>query len=359
MTFIHIEPKKSPPELGGITMRNLKLALRTVFAGIMLSAGVAGAAPADFTADVGLTLAFVAKSTTETTTSTIAYGGTRQVKATLSVPAGAFVAQGITVDAVIPTGLKVTAVTNCTATAAAVTAGTKFPCTVANLQDGGSVVLTITLSQAMPSPLPTVCNQTATYTPFTVSVTTTSVDPVTTNNSASVTPTGVPLVFADLDAVTFTGPATAAAGATVVYDVTVTNHGPCAAPDVWAYSNAYGLTYVSTTATCANAGAGVDLEADGCELGAMASGASLSYTKTYVIPAMPKDLLSKYMDNSISLVDETPTKDLDTSNNDSASVRTVTTQSATGCSSAGAGGPAALLMLGAALFMAFRRRRTA
>lgn len=43
MTFIHIEPKKSPPELGGITMRNLKLALRTVFAGLMLSAGAAAA----------------------------------------------------------------------------------------------------------------------------------------------------------------------------------------------------------------------------------------------------------------------------------------------------------------------------
>jgi len=140
-------------------MRTLKFALRAVTAGLMLMSGVADAA---LTADLGVTLAFKAKTATETPIDTIAYGGTRQVVATLAVPVGE-VATGITVDAVVPAGLKVTAVTNCTAPAGATT---KFPCAVANLLDGASVALTITLSQAVPDPLPTVCNQTATYTAF-------------------------------------------------------------------------------------------------------------------------------------------------------------------------------------------------
>jgi MYXO-CTERM domain-containing protein len=360
----HMDIRKSPPELGGDTMRTLKFALRAVTAGLLLTSGVAAAAPADFVTDLGVTLAFVAKSATETTTNTIAYGGTRQVKATLTVPAGT-AATGITVDATIPTGLKVTAVTNCTPTAAAVTAKAKFPCTVANLLDGASAALTITLSQALPSPLPTVCNQTATYTAFSVTVTTSSTDPVAANNTAAVTPVGVPLVFADVG-VDFTGPATAAEGANVTYDVTVTNHGPCTSANVWAYSDAYGSApFVSATWACANTGA--DFEVDGCQLGDIAAGASVAFTKTYNIPTMASDAISLYHPNGVSLGGPTGalvTKDydhnVDANDNalypNSSDMNTVVTQSV-GCSSAGAGGPTGLLALGAVLALVRRRRR--
>jgi uncharacterized protein (TIGR03382 family) len=394
MKLIHIEPKKSPPELGGITMRNLNIALRTVFAGIMLSAGVAGAAPADFVADVGLTLAFVPKSATEVTTDTIAFGGTRKVKATIAVPAGAVLAQGITVNftsvpvnTTIPAGnnallagLVVTAVTNCTPTAAAENDGMLYPCTVADLKDGGSVDVVVTLSEPALEVLPTVCNQTATYpAPFTVAVTTTSTDPVPANNTASLSLVGVPLVFADLEA-KFTGPTTAAEGATVVYDVTVTNLGPCLSQDVWVLSDAYGSSpYVSTTATCLNNPPdGLTVEDDGCQLGDIAVGTPVTFTKTYTIPNMATDAINLYHPNGVTLSRKvlntavtTPplpartmktaalaTKDYDLDNN-SAGLRTVVIQPASGCSSSGTGGSATLLMLGAALIMAFRRRRTA
>lgn len=372
-------------------MRNLNIALRTAFAGIMLSAGVAGAAPADFVADVGVTLAFVPKSATEVTTNTLAYGGTRKVNATLSVPAGNVLAQGITVNLTsVPTdttppagnnallaGPDVTSITNCTPTAAAVTAKKPYPCTVANLMDGASVVLAITLSQAMPEVLPTTCNHSATYTaPLTVSVTTTSTDPNLANNTASVTPVGVPLVFADI-AVDFTGPATAAPGQNAVYNVTVTNNGPCLSQDVWALSDAYGSApFVSATWACLNNPPdGEDFESDGCQLGNVVVGEPVTFTKTYAIPALTGDQLALYHPNGVTLGRKVPntatgappratklaalaTTDLDLSNN-SSDMQTNVTRSYPGCSSSGSGGSASLLMLGAALVMAFRRRRTA
>ncbi len=356
-------------------MRNLKLALRTVFAGLMLSAGAAAAPAVALDADLGVTFA---------TATAVKYGGTKAFVATITNN-GPNHATGITVNSTIPTtwaakGLKVTSVDGCTPTTTAAAAGNFFPCTVPDITDTFTADVTINTELALPDPLPTTCGVTTTYDPLTVTVSSTSVDAVTANNAATITPVDVPLVFADIS-VDFTGPATAAVGQNVVYNVTVTNHGPCTSQDVWVLSDAYGSSpFVSATWTCLNTPPdGKDVEGDGCQLGDIAAAASVTFTKTYSIPSMASDAVSLYHPNGVTLARKIPntavtvpplpartmklasallTRDLDLGNN-SSGMRTEVTQSATGCSSAGAGGPTALLMVGAALLMAFRRRRTA
>lgn len=338
-------------------MRNLKFALRTVFAGITLSAVVA-AAPAVADADLGVTFA---------TATAITYGGTKAYKATITNN-GPSHASGIVVDATIPAGLDLVSVAGCTPTVAAQALGEAFPCTVDGiLVDTFSADVTITLRLALPDPLPTTCGVTATYGDLSVTVTSDTVDPDATNNTASITPVDVPLVFADLEA-GFTGPATAAEGQSVDYTVTVTNHGPCPSVGVRVFSDAiYSVTFVSTTAACATTDADPDTEAVGCLIGDLAVGQTVTFTKTYTINAMPTDLLSTPNLNGISLGRGTgasgtrsalTTRDLDLSNN-SAGTTTISTQSATGCSSSGGGGPLGLLVVAAGLVMAFRRRRSA
>lgn len=347
-----------------------KTMLRAALAALLLSSGSALAASADFTSDVSLALEFVPVSETETVTDTIAYGGTRDVLATITVPAGT-AALGMTVSAVIPAGLKVASVADCTPTGT-----TAFPCTVADVVDGGTRKVTVTLSQAMPSPLPTTCGETATYTDFSMTVTTESTDPDTANNTAAVTPVGVPLVFADL-AVTFTGPEVAGENQDVEYTVTVTNNGPCVSEDVWVLSKAYGSApFVSATWTCLNTPEeGATFEDVGCQLGNIDVGAANAKTfkKTYHIPSMPSDANSLYHPNGVALgrrvADPAPdaapnavvsaslkTKDLKTSNNTS-TLDTWVHQKGSGCSTSGAGGPTGLLALGA-LGLLFRRRRS-
>lgn len=340
-----------------------KTLLRTALAGVLLSSGAALAAPGDFTADLGVTVSFVTKTgeTAGVTDNTVALNGTRQVKIHLTSLPGQLV-QGITLTAPTPTGgLSVSAVTNCTPTGS-----TRFPCTVANLQDGATKDVVVTLRQSLPtdiSTLPSTCGNAPVYGDFTVTATTTSTDPDPANNGGTVTPVSVPWVYADLE-VSFTGPAEVAEGSNATYHVTVTNHGPCTSTDVWAFSDAYGSApFVSATwdAICQNTGD--DFEADGCQLGDMLAGDVIEFDKVYNVPNMSSDAISLYHPNGVALDWTTTDYDhnLDPDGNplypNSSDMLTYVTQSV-GCSTAGAGAPTGLLALGAVIGLVLRRRRS-
>lgn len=329
-----------------------KTLLRTVLAGLLLSSTTALA-----DGDLTLTMSFVTKSgeTAGVDDNIIEVNGTRQVKTHLAIGAG-LSATGITLTAAaIPAGpdhYEVTAVTNCTP----VVPGTPLPCTVADLQDGASVDVVTTLSQ----PLPATCTATPpAYTAFSLTATTTSADPDTANNTGSVTPVPASWEVADVG-VDFTGSEAGNPNGNASYHVTVTNHGPCA-DTVTVFSNAApGPVLMSATWECQNVAAPGEpalgyYEANGCELGVLNKDQVAEFDKVYFNPA-PSDAVRFYYFNGASIGHELDDPNGD---NDSSDLSILFTQSPSGCSTTGAGGPTGLLVLGGVLALVFRRRRAA
>lgn len=369
-----------------------KTMLRAVLSAVLLASGTALAAPADFIADLQVTVA----------ADPIEYGDVMDYVFTIE-NLGPNHAEGVVVDsnlkagagnlieALKAKGFVITGVSGCTPTTAAVAAHDYFPCTIDGIiADGASVDVVVSAELKVPTNWKTLaCGATQTYANLTASVTSESTDPVASNDSATVTITDGTLVAADVK-VTFTGPERVAAGTDVTYTVTVTNDGPCDSSTIWVLSDAYGsdfgggangvAPYVgmspAETTTCLNTpAAGKDYETDGCNIGTLAVGASVSFTKTYSIPKMASDALSQYYPNGVTISGAIDTNaktrrkplavpDFDVNSSDPlsgapldvASIRTETTQSA-GCSTSGAGGPTGLLALGA-LGLLFRRRRS-
>jgi uncharacterized repeat protein (TIGR01451 family) len=142
-----------------------------------------------------------------------------------------------------------------------------FPCALGDLPNGASTLVSATFAVAA-NASGSVVN--------TASVSSPTPDPDSSNNTSTVTtPVVVAATSADLSLVK-TGPASAAAGGTVIYTIVVANHGPDAVPDaVIADPTPAGLGFVSASAPCAGGFP--------CALGALANGASISLSVTYAI----------------------------------------------------------------------------
>lgn len=119
------------------------------------------------------------------------------------------------------------------------------------------------------------------------------------NQSAVTTPIEVVADSADLR-IQKTGPATAIAGGTIVYTLTVSNLGPDAVPDaVVSDPTPAGLVFESASAPC---GGGFP-----CTIGAIAAGASTTFTATYsVTPGFTGQIANTASVDSPTMSDPTP-----------------------------------------------------
>ncbi len=157
--------------------------------------------------------------------------------------------------------------TNGAVCGAANVSGNAVTSTITTLPSGASV--TFTINGTAPADAAALSN-TATATPPS-GVT----DPIVINNSSTVDTTVT--ATADVQVVK-SGPNTAVAGTTISYMLAVTNAGPSTAANVsLADPTPTGLTFVSADAPCASGFP--------CNLGNMASGAGISVTAIYAIPA--------------------------------------------------------------------------
>ena len=173
-------------------------------------------------------------------------------------------ATGVQVTDVLPAGL--------TLTSAVPSAGTYNTTSgvwnIGNLDASGAgavVTLTITAKVAQPGSITNTATVTAED----------QTDPNTTNNTSSSSLSGTP--SADL-VVTKSGPASATAGNTVTYTVTIVNNGPSDAAAVSvADTTPTGLTFVSNTGDCTTAYP--------CALGTIVNGDTRTITSTYSVPS--------------------------------------------------------------------------
>jgi uncharacterized repeat protein (TIGR01451 family)/fimbrial isopeptide formation D2 family protein len=173
---------------------------------------------------------------------------------------GPAAATAVTVTDTLPAGTAVIA----TSTGCSVASGV-LSCTLGTLAPGASTAVGVTLSTP---PVAGVLTNTA-------SVSAAEPDPVPGNNSEPEVTTLVPR--ADVR-VAKTGPATATAGSTVVYTITVVNDGPSVADAVTvADATPAGLTFVSNAGACTTAYP--------CVLGQLLPGASRVITTTFAVPA--------------------------------------------------------------------------
>ena len=140
-----------------------------------------------------------------------------------------------------------------------------FPCALGTMTPGQVIAFDVVFDIS-PSAGGTSAVNTAT-------VSSSTTDPNAANDTASVTTA----IGAEADmGITKTGPATAIAGTSVTYDITVTNNGPSDAAAVSvADPPPAGYTFASATAPCA---AGFP-----CAIGAVGAGASVAFQVTYDI----------------------------------------------------------------------------
>ncbi len=133
--------------------------------------------------------------------------------------------------------------------------------------NGGSATLTLTVRATAAGPLPNTASRTGSDQP----------DPNPANDSATVTPVAVNRTDV---AIQKTGPATVLANGSLVYTLTVTNHGPAAAQAVTVTDpTPVGLTFVSTAGACTTVFP--------CALGAIAVGDVRTITATYTAGSVP------------------------------------------------------------------------
>jgi uncharacterized repeat protein (TIGR01451 family)/fimbrial isopeptide formation D2 family protein len=226
---------------------------------------------------------------TKTSASTVVAGGSLVYTITVT-NAGPSDATNVAVDNPTPAGLTFTSNTgDCT---------TAFPCaSLGTIEAGGT--RTITATYAVPSGYasPTSISTTATV----------SSDAIETNVADNASSPSSTLTFnADL-AIDVTGPPTSvSAGGTISYTVTVTNNGPSDTIGVQvANTTPSGLTFASTTGDCTTTFP--------CSLGALAAGATRTFTATYNVPPAytTPDPIVNAMTVSSSRTDGTSTNDTD------------------------------------------------
>ena len=338
-----------------------KTLLRAATAAILV-AGLVHAAPAwaQASADVSLTVS---------TPDNIAYPTTTYTLTVKNLTA-ATAATGVVLSGTVDSKGTVKSVSNCTP----VTAGTPLPCTVqgangeaAGTLNGGksSLPMAVVVEYAVPA----TCPAEDYYGPASFSVATTTTDPVTTNNAVTSALT-IMLPLADIE-VSLTGPGGLSAdGGTYVFNYTVKNNGPCAAPDVYLAvddSVATGFKWKAATGICGGNDAfteepitddfiydgGVAVDYTYCLAAALAKDASLSGTKTYTLKAFPSDLISSNQGTGLQLITNGDYTDWNP-DNDIADKTYVVTQSA-GCSTTGAGN--GLVLAGLALGLVLLKRR--
>jgi uncharacterized repeat protein (TIGR01451 family)/uncharacterized protein (TIGR03382 family) len=271
-------------------------------------------------------------------------------------------ATGVGVNITPPTGTSVTAVSGATcAKDADGNLDLTKPCAIAaDMENGATPVnVTVTVKLDVPKTAPATCPGGTALGTFTAVVVTdaNTTDIDTSNNTATVAGTGVALdPYTDVG-VTLDGPTSGVVGQSVTYTGTVTNKGPCPADNVAvAFTPGTLLTFQSGTGTCGT----VDV-ANGCTIGTMAPGQTVTFTNTFKIASLPDSVTQTTIPNELDIT--TDTTDVN-SDNDSAILGAGggpglrVGKEGGGCSSGGPGGLVAVLLMGAAVFAA-RRRRTA
>ncbi|MBI5506042.1 MAG: DUF11 domain-containing protein [Deltaproteobacteria bacterium] len=145
---------------------------------------------------------------------------------------------------------------------------TAYPCALGTLAAGATSTITTTYSVMASHTGPHTIVNTAT-------VSSATTDPVSGNNSST---SSTPVMMSADVSITKTGPASATAGANVVYTVTVTNAGSSdAAAVVVDDPTPAGLTFVSSTGDCTGAYP--------CTLGTLIPGVTRTITSTYAVPS--------------------------------------------------------------------------
>jgi uncharacterized repeat protein (TIGR01451 family) len=280
-------------------------------------------------------------------------------------------AAGVTLGATLPATMKVTKVTGCTPLDTAAGAPL-LPCKVSDqgLGEGildettkATVTFTVALTAAASKEALTAtsCPAGASLGDIAVTTIATTTDANLADNSVTVALPGIG-TMADLK-IDFAGQTKSSEGATVSFDYTVTNAGPCLATNVVVTSSPENLVYVDGTGACP--------DQKKCLLHDLAVGATVTFSRRYKIEPPPGqdaaegvygsatglDVASEDLTNDAGDVVLTPaTFDPDTDTN---SVRPVVSSNhaASGCASAGGAGLAAAFGLPALLLLA-RHRRT-
>jgi hypothetical protein len=162
-----------------------------------------------------------------------------------------------------------------------------LPCTIADLVNGGSETVKVTIAVAVPDPLPATCPANALGSlSLQVSLTAPATDPNLADDTDSAAITVAP--FAELSA-TLDGPAFASVGDTIKYVSTVKNAGPCTSTNVKATVSGNTLLdngLVSNEGDCT-------ATAFPCVFDAIATGTTLTFTTTFKVTALPGATMSE------------------------------------------------------------------
>ncbi|HJU39647.1 MAG TPA: DUF5979 domain-containing protein, partial [Tahibacter sp.] len=172
-----------------------------------------------------------------------------------------------------------------------------FPCALGDLAAGASVSVDATFAIAA-NASGSIVN--------TANVGSSTPDPDPSDNVSSVTtPIGTATTSADLR-ILKTGPATVAAGDTIVYTLVVSNLGPDAVPDaIVSDPTPAGLAFQFAAAPCSGGFP--------CTIGAIAAGASVTFTATYTVASgFAGEIVNTASVNSATVPDPTPSDNTST-----------------------------------------------
>ncbi len=245
-----------------------------------------------------------------------------------------------------------------------ITAGTLVPCTVGDGQvidepdpENPAFQKTVTFDVELPMPeggLPTTCPTGAGLAAVSITVAADTTDPVAGNNTVT-SPVPVIGTFMDLG-ITMTAPATASIGDTITVTATVTNDGPCPAPDVLADDEQF-LTTLTLEFVSADGACSEDPLNGTCDLGTLAPDASVSWNVHYKVlglPAHPHAERRRRYTLTVFRNPDAAADPIDTnSSNDTAVTQTIVKKDVGSCSTGDIGGALGLLVLA----VPFLRRR--